>query len=174
MRPTQLSSLLAASFKHRQKVLINGMPGIGKSDIVAQAAADIQADLLISHPAVSDPTDYKGMPAVLPDGRAEFLPFGDLDKLIKANRPTINFLDDIGHAPPAVQAALMQLLLARRVNGHKISDHVVFCGATNDTKHMAGVAGMLEPVKFREPASSAWLKAPPGLRFATVFLHGEN
>ncbi|CAK0745406.1 hypothetical protein CCP3SC15_1390002 [Gammaproteobacteria bacterium] len=43
----------------------------------------------------------------------------------------------------------MQLLLARRVNGHKISDHVVFVGATNDTKHMAGVAGMLEPVKSR-------------------------
>ena len=117
--------------------------------MVSQAAAEVQADLLISHPAVSDPTDYKGMPAILPDGRAEFLPFGDLNRLIQAKKLTIAFLDDIGQAPPAVQAALMQLLLARRVNGHKISDHVVFCGATNDTKHMAGVAGMLEPVKSR-------------------------
>jgi hypothetical protein len=149
MRPKQLSALLASSFKHRRKVLIKGPPGAGKSDIVSQAIDQIQADLVLSHPAVSDPTDYKGMPAILPNGTAEFLPFGDLNRLIKAAKPTVAFLDDIGQAPPAVQAALMQLLLARRVNGHKISDHVVFCGATNDTKHMAGVAGMLEPVKSR-------------------------
>lgn len=149
MRPSQLSSLLAVSFKHRRKVLIKGPPGGGKSDIVAQATATAGAELLISHPAVSDPTDYKGMPAVLDNGTAEFLPFGDLNKLIQAKKPTVAFLDDIGQAPPAVQAALMQLLLARRVNGHKISDQVVFCGATNDTKHLAGVAGMLEPVKSR-------------------------
>ena len=149
MRPKQLRALLATSFRHRRKILVKGMPGIGKSDIVAQAAADLQAELLISHPAVSDPTDYKGMPAILADGRAEFLPFGDLNKLIQAKKPTVAFLDDIGQAPPAVQAALMQLLLARRVNGHQISDQVVLCGATNDTKHMAGVAGMLEPVKSR-------------------------
>jgi hypothetical protein len=149
MRPSQLSSLLATSFKHRRKVLIKGAPGIGKSDIVGQACDMIQADLLISHPAVSDPTDYKGMPAVLPNNKAEFLPFGDLNRLIEATKPTIAFLDDIGQAPPAVQAALMQLLQARRVNGHKISDLVTFCGATNDTKHLAGVAGLLEPVKSR-------------------------
>jgi hypothetical protein len=89
------------------------------------------------------------MPAILPDGTAQFLPFGDLNKLIQATKPTIAFADDLGQAPNSVQAAFMQLLQGRRVNGHKISDHVLFCGATNDTKHMAGVAGMLEPLKSR-------------------------
>src|SRR2546427_166951 len=84
MRPSQLRALLVTAFKHRRKVLVKGPPGGGKSDIVSQAADEVQADLLISHPAVSDPTDYKGMPAILPDGRAEFLPFGDLNKLICA------------------------------------------------------------------------------------------
>ena len=149
MKPTHLTKLLAISFEHQRKVLVKGPPGCGKSEIVAQAADEAGADLLISHPAVSYPTDYKGMPAILPDGTAEFLPFGDLNKLIQAVKPTICFFDDIGQAPNSVQAALMQLLQARRVNGHKISDHVLFCGATNDTKHMAGVAGMLEPVKSR-------------------------
>jgi hypothetical protein len=149
MRPSQLTALLATSFKHRRKVLIKGPPGCGKSELVDQAAAESQVDLIISHPAVSDPTDYKGMPAILPNGTAEFLPFGDLNKLIQATKPTVCFFDDIGQAPNSVQAALMQLLQARRVNDHKISDHVLFCGATNDTKHMAGVSGMQEPVKSR-------------------------
>jgi hypothetical protein len=146
----RLSSLLTLAFQHRLKVLIKGAPGIGKSDIVAQAAAAAGFDLVISHPAISDPTDFKGLPAIMPDGKsAEFLPFGDLNRLITASKPTVAFADDIGQAPPSVQAALMQPLQARRINGHKISDHVVFCGATNDTKHMAGVGGMIEPVKSR-------------------------
>ncbi len=152
MRAKKLTELLALAFKANHKVLIKGKPGSGKSDLVEQACADA-FDLVISHPAVSDPTDYKGMPAVLQRpgemAVAEFLPFGDLNRLIRAERPTVCFIDDIGQAPPAVQAALMQLLLARRVNGHKLSPHVVFCGATNDASHMAGVSGLLEPVNSR-------------------------
>ena len=105
MRPSQPRSLLVHSFKHRRKVLVKGAPGVGKSDIVSQACAEVQADLLFMHPAVSDPTDYKGMPAILPDGRAEFLPFGDLNKLIQAKKLTIAFLDDIGQAPPEIGRA---------------------------------------------------------------------
>jgi len=63
--------------------------------------------------------------------------------------PTIYFLDDLGQAPASVQAACMQLLLARRVNGHKVSDKVTFIAASNRREDMAGVTGILEPVKSR-------------------------
>lgn len=151
MKPKKLHQLLITSFKARKKVLIVGPPGCGKSDLVTQACEALpDTDLMISHPSVSDPTDYKGMPAVVGDGtRAEFLPFGDLNKLIEAKRRLVCVLEDLGQSANAVQAALMQLILARRVNGHKISEHVVFCAATNDTNHMAGVSGLLEPVKSR-------------------------
>ncbi len=164
MIPSQLKSLLVHSFRNRHKVLIKGIPGVGKSDVVEQAAKEAGCELLIGHPAVSDPTDYKGMPAVTNGGtEAHFLPFGDLMALIRANAPTVYFVDDIGQAPHGVQAALMQLILARRVNGHRISDHVIFCGATNDSSHRAGVTSILEPVKSRwdtivslEPSLDDW------------------
>lgn len=150
MRAKDLTKLLTHSFRAGRRILIKGRPGIGKSDIVAQAAQAARAKLIISHPAISDPTDYKGMPALTAGGtRAEFLPFGDLQALIDASETTIAFLDDIGQAPSSVQAALMQLILARRVNGHTISPQVIFCGATNDTKDQAGVSGMIEPLKSR-------------------------
>lgn len=150
MRPAILKKTLSFSIAHKLPVLIKGAPGIGKSDIVAQACIDSGCELIVSHPVVSDPTDYKGLP--FPDangGEAHFLPFGELNKLIKADKPTVFFLDDLGQAPMSVQAACMQLILARRINGHKVSDHVVFMAATNRRSDRAGVMGILEPVKSR-------------------------
>jgi hypothetical protein len=43
----------------------------------------------------------------------------------------------------------MQLLLARRINGHKVSDQVIFLAATNRRQDRAAVQGILEPVKSR-------------------------
>ena len=43
----------------------------------------------------------------------------------------------------------MQLILARRVNGHVLPDHVTFIAATNRRSDRAGVSGILEPVKSR-------------------------
>lgn len=148
MKPSSLVSFLRAAISARKPVLVTGAPGIGKSDVVAQATADVGADLILSHPAVADPTDAKGMPWIV-DGTATFLPFGELRRAMDADRPTVWFLDDLGQASPAVQASYMQLLLARRVNGHALSDHVTFIAATNRRTDRASVAGILEPVKSR-------------------------
>lgn len=152
VKPSELSHLLSRAFRNNLKVLVVSPPGWGKSDIVTQAARTAEADLVIMHPAVSDPTDFKGMPCVVQSkegNRAEFLPFGNLRRLAEAKALTVCFIDDIGQAPHAVQAALMQLIQAREIDGQKISDHVVFVGATNDASHMAGVTSILEPVKSR-------------------------
>lgn len=142
--------LLAHCVKNRKSVLFVGAPGIGKTDLVVQAAADAEADLIITHPVVSDPTDFKGLPwKVEGENIATFLPFGDLARLMQATALTICFIDDVGQAAPAVQAAIMQLVLARQVNGQKISDNVVFIAATNRRADRAGVQGLLEPLKSR-------------------------
>lgn len=162
MNAQQLASRLSVLLPAGKPVLIVGQPGIGKTDIVHQVAQRIGYDLWIGHPAVADPTDFKGMPALV-NGSAEWLPYGDLRALLNAKRPTIAFLDDLGQAPAAVQAAVMQLIGARRVNGHILPDCVVFVAATNRRQDKAGVAGLLEPVKSRfatilqlEPDIDSW------------------
>ena len=150
MTPQQLKALLTASIAARLPVLVTGAPGAGKSDIVAQAAAAAAADLLISHPVVSDPTDAKGLPWKKEgEDTATFLPFGDLAQALASTEPLVWFVDDLGQAAPAVQAAYMQLILARRVNGHALPDCVTFVAATNRRTDRAGVSGILEPVKSR-------------------------
>lgn len=148
MKIGKAKELLKFCVENNLACLLVGSPGIGKTSIVEQTAEELGQDFMSMHPVVSDPTDFKGMP--FPKGDvAEFLPFGDLNRLIHAEKPTICLIDDIGQAPASVQAACMQLLLARRINGHKIADHVTFIAATNRRQDRAGVTGILEPVKSR-------------------------
>jgi hypothetical protein len=157
MRPRELSIAIAHALEHKFPVLVEGSPGIGKSAIIEQCCKKAGADIVITHPVVSDPTDYKGLPfptkKTLSNGSiidaATFLPYGDLMKCIDANKPTVYFIDDLGQSPASVQAAIMQLVLARRINGHKVSDNVVFMAATNGRGDRAAVQGILEPVKSR-------------------------
>lgn len=148
VKPAQLKTLLSKTIAARLPVMITGAPGVGKTDIVKSAAKDANANCIIMHPVVSDPTDFKGLPWAA-NGRATFLPFGELEALIQATEPTVCFLDDFGQASNAVQAAAMQLILGRQINGHKISDDVVFMAATNRRGDRAAVSGILEPVKSR-------------------------
>lgn len=153
MYAKQLQSMLHFMLDQNLPVLIKGAPGIGKSDIVEQVCKTKGWKIIISHPVVADPTDYKGLPFASKDKNgvdiAHFLPFGELLELINTNTPLVYFLDDLGQATPAVQSAVMQLLLARRINGHKVSPEVRFIAATNRRQDKANVSGILEPVKSR-------------------------
>ena len=146
--PEQMLEFLPVAIRNRLPVLVQGAPGIGKTEILEEAARRAEADIIISHPVVSDPTDYKGQPWVINE-EATFLPFSDLRHIIHADKPTVFFLDDFGQALPSVQAAAMQLILGRKINDHKVSEHVTFFAATNRKKDKAGVSGILEPVKSR-------------------------
>jgi hypothetical protein len=150
VRPAQLRDLLHVAIRIQEPTLIVGGPGIGKTDIVCGAARDAGADLLISHPVVLDPTDAKGLPWPSPNAdTAKFLPFGELAAARRATKSTVWFLDDLGQAPPATQAAFMHLLYGGSINEHRLPECVTFIAATNRRTDRAGVSGLLEPVKSR-------------------------
>jgi len=150
MRPSDVSALLAPMIRERYPVLLVGPPGVGKSDLVAQAAEVAKADLIVSHPVVDDPTAAKGYPWLQAKrDHADHVPYGELYKALNAKKPTVWFLDDLGQALPAVQASYMQLLLTRSSNGRKLPAVVTFVAATNRRTDRAGVTGILEPVKSR-------------------------
>lgn len=150
MDHSKAARVLSLCLKARAPVLFTGAPGVGKTDLVTSVAKHEGFDVLISHPVVAEPTDAKGLP--FPDKKGEtarFLPYGDLAIALKATRPTLWFLDDLGQASPDVQASFMQLLLARRIGEHVLPDCVTFAAATNRKGDRAGVSGLLEPVKSR-------------------------
>jgi len=150
----QTERILIKALSKRRNVMLVGAPGVGKTCIVTQAAKKAEMDVVVFHPVISDPTDFKGMPAVIKnDGndyyRAKFIPFDSLEILLNADKPTVAFADDLGQAPPMVQAAWMQLVLSRKLDNKVVSDNVTFVGATNRKGDKAGVKGILEPLKSR-------------------------
>lgn len=151
MRPSELMRSLEILIPLGYPVLVKSGPGVGKTDIITDVVKKLGWELILTHPVVSEPIDFKGLPVVMGKNRdkADFLPIGDLRRMCEAKKKTVVFMDDIGQAPPATQAAAMQLLKARMIGEHKVSDKVVFIAATNGKEHGAGVTGILEPVKSR-------------------------
>lgn len=169
MKIRTLTRFLKWSLKNKENVLIKGAPGIGKTDIVHKVCKKLGYNLIIFTPVIDSPIDYKGLGAIV-NGRAVFLPYGNLEQLIDAKKPTVAFFDDLGQAPAAVQSAVMQLIWGGSekrgsLNGKVISDHVRFVAATNRREDKANVNGILEPVKSRftsivelEVDANDWIK----------------
>ena len=150
LRPSEIAQALTTAINMREAMLITGAPGIGKSEVVAQACMKAGAELLITHPVTSDPTDAKGLPWIAAGAdHAEFMPFGVFYKALNAEGLTVVFIDDIGQSPDAVQASFMQPVQAREIDGRAFPKDVVFIAATNRRTDKAGVKGILEPVKGR-------------------------
>jgi len=150
MKIPELKTVLEAAWRHGEQFGIVGPPGIGKTDAIKQLVAAMKYDMLITHGAVCDPTDFKGFPSKTADGtHATFLPFGELYRALNATQPTIWFWDDAGQTSEAVQKAMMQVAWGRRINGHILPDCVTICAATNDVRQLSGVGGLIEPFKSR-------------------------
>ena len=154
MKPSKVKRFIAWAIDHNKPLLFKSSAGCAKTSLVEQVCKAKGVKLVVSHPVVSQSIDYKGMPWVWQNpetGKPEamFIEYSDLKILMEATEKTVFFFDDLGQAPPTVQASCMQLLLARKLNDKEVSPHIIFFGATNRKEDKAGVSGILEPVKSR-------------------------
>lgn len=109
--------------------LLWGAPGTGKtSAIKAMAdAAGLPCETVIA--AIREPSDFSGLPVIV-DGVVRFAPPRWAERLADAGRGLL-FLDEISTAPPAVQAALLRVVLERVVGDLELPDGVVVVAAAN-------------------------------------------
>src|SRR6185295_11361543 len=110
----QAKSLLRA-MAHKQSLLLLSPPGVGKSDMVAQAAQEAQLPCRSLLGTQIAPEDVSGIPQIVGE-RSVFCPPRIL--LPENPVPFCLFLDELPACPPDIQKAFYSLLLERRLGEH--------------------------------------------------------
>ncbi|WP_316899557.1 MoxR family ATPase [Pseudodesulfovibrio indicus] len=117
MNPARIKTSLRSLIPFGQPVFLWGAPGVGKSQVVAQAAEELGRELIDIRAVLLDPVDLRGLPSV--DGPvARWNPPAFLPR----EGTGVLFLDELNAAPPLVQAACYQLVLDRRVGEYELPE----------------------------------------------------
>ncbi|SDM35262.1 AAA family ATPase [Allokutzneria albata] len=150
---TQLEALTLA-VSADLPVLLWGEPGIGKTAALDQLAAALELPLTTVIASVHEPSDFSGLPVVGDDPAEQGVPMAPPDwavRLVRAGEGLL-FLDELSTAPPAVQAALLRVVLERRVGALTLPPGVRIVAAANP----------------RSSAADGWELSPP---LANRFVH---
>lgn len=114
-------------------VLLWGEPGIGKTAALTQLAADLELPLTTVIASVHEPSDFAGLPVIGDDPAVHGVPMAPPDwavRLALSGRGLL-FLDELSTAPPAVQAALLRVVLERRIGALQLPPGVRIVAAAN-------------------------------------------
>ncbi|MEU9112685.1 MoxR family ATPase [Streptomyces sp. NPDC048483] len=150
---TQLEALTLA-VSADLPVLLWGEPGIGKTAALTQLAESLDLPLTTVIASVHEPSDFSGLPIIGDDPAEQGVPMAPPDwavRLVRAGRGLL-FLDELSTAPPAVQAALLRLVLERRIGALQLPPGVRIVAAANP----------------RSSAADGWELSPP---LANRFVH---
>ncbi|HJP76410.1 MAG TPA: MoxR family ATPase [Pseudonocardiaceae bacterium] len=132
-RPDSQLAALALAVAADLPVLLWGAPGIGKTAALQQLAESLDLPLTTVIASVHEPSDFSGLPVVGDDPAAQGVPMAPPDWAVRLARTGrgLLFLDELSTAPPAVQAALLRLVLERRVGALRLPPGVRIVAAAN-------------------------------------------
>jgi len=145
---------LALAIAANLPVLLWGEPGIGKSATLGQLATALGLPMETVIASIHEPSDFAGLPIVGEDPAHQGVPMAPPDWAVRIarNGRGLLFFDELSSAPPAVQAALLRVVLERRVGSLDLPEAIRIVAAANP------------------PASAAdgWHLSPP---LANRFVH---
>ena len=132
--PNGAKNAIRKAFKKQRPLFLWGPPGIGKSDVIHQLGAELDAHVIDIRLSLWEPTDIKGIPYF--DSNSGTMVWGSPSELptkeFASKFPhVILFLDEMNSAAPSVQAAAYQLILNRRVGQYHLPDNVLIVAAGN-------------------------------------------
>jgi hypothetical protein len=144
---TTAISALSVAAQAGTPVLAWGPPGVGKTVTVTAVAEALDMPLEVVLASIREPSDFSGLPVVREDGVRMEAPAW-ARRLAQA-RKGILFLDEISTAPPAVQAALLRVVLDRVVGDLPLPPGVAVVAAANPPEQATGGWDLSAPLANR-------------------------
>jgi AAA domain (dynein-related subfamily) len=136
--PGQMSvahQALAMSVTAGVPVLLWGSPGTGKTSVVRALGDSLGWPVEVVVGSIREPTDFAGLPVVV-DGDVRLAPPAWARRLLDAGHGVL-FLDELTTAPPAVQAAMLRIVLERVVGDLELPSGVRVVAAANPPEQAA-------------------------------------
>lgn len=118
--------LICLAWATRRPIILRGGHGLGKSDIVEQAAKSLEIEYRCMDLSIMEPPDLLGMPKIegssLKYYQPATLPQGETKKVKKKTVPNEGVLcfEELNRCDDAMQAPCLQLLTARRLNDYEL------------------------------------------------------
>ena len=126
---------LAISVAAGVPVLLWGSPGTGKTSVVRALGESLRWPVEVVVGSIREPTDFSGLPVVV-DGGVTLAPPAWARRLAEAEQGVL-FLDELTTAPPAVQAAMLRIVLERVVGDLALPAGVRVVAAANPPEQAA-------------------------------------
>jgi hypothetical protein len=108
-------------------------------------AAGLPCEVVIA--SIREPSDFAGLPVVI-DGEVRFAP-PSWARRLAGRTDGLLFLDELSTAPPAVQAALLRVVLERVVGDLVLPDGIVIVAAANPPEQAADGWDLSAPLANR-------------------------
>jgi MoxR-like ATPase len=144
MKPSKLYEALHALIGERVPLHIWGACGVGKSQIVAQVADDLDFEFLDVRAVQLDPVDLRGLPRIK-DDQTQWVP----PKFLPTAGKGILFLDELTSAPQMTQAGCYQLVLDRKLGEYVLPGGWVVIAAGNPASERGVHFSMPRPLRNR-------------------------
>jgi len=138
---------LGVAVAARVPVLLWGAPGTGKTSTIRAMAEKMGWPCETVIASIREPSDFAGLPVVVGNG-VRFAPPGWAQRLAEAGRGLL-FLDELSTAPPAVQAALLRVVLERVVGDLALPEDVAVVAAANPPEQAADGWDLSAPLANR-------------------------
>ncbi|MGH9043028.1 MAG: AAA family ATPase, partial [Acidimicrobiia bacterium] len=145
--PAPVIEALTVALSVRAPVLLWGSPGCGKTSVVRALAAAAGWPCEVVVASIHDPTDFSGLPVVR-GAEVELAP-PRWARRLAGDGPAVLFLDELTTAPPAVQAALLRVVLERTVGDLDLGPQVAVVAAANPPGEAAGGWDLSPPLANR-------------------------
>jgi len=140
-------SALSIAIQAGTPVLAWGPPGVGKTATITAVADALSLPLEVVLASIREPADFSGLPVIRDDGVAMEAPAWA--RRLAREGKGILFLDEISTAPPAVQAALLRVVLDRVVGDLPLPADVAVVAAANPPEQAAGGWDLSAPLANR-------------------------